>query len=219
MTIHSSRDKAFGLAAGLVMATIAGTAFAANPYLYVGNYASGDISVISIPEHEVVSRIDVGNDVGYRVDDIIGSADGKTLFASVKIMGDHPLEYDMSGQVVAIDTATEEIKWRIELDDGEPNHISIREDGTLYVPIYDRNYLVVVDTNKGEVVDKIYGELGMHGTRLSPDEKRLYVGAIAGQSLFIYDLETKLPQKIVWFEDGVRPFAFTRDEKIAITPV
>ena len=210
MRIHLLRRKAAGFAAGLLIAAIAEPTNA-DPYLYVGNGASNDISVISIPEHELVSIIPVGHEV----DDVIGSHDGKTLFAGLKVIKDHPLGYPTAGEIVAINTETEEIKWRIEVDNGIPNHLSITKEGMLYVPMFDRPYIYVVDTNKGEVIDKLGGALGMHGTRLSPDEKRLYVGAIFHEYLGIHNLETKKPEKFIWFEDGVRPFAFPHDEKIA----
>jgi DNA-binding beta-propeller fold protein YncE len=210
MIIRSLRQRSLHLSLGFCLWGAAGSAFA-DPYLYVGNSGSSDITVISIPGHEVVSRFAVGHEV----DDVIGSHDGKMLFASLKVVKDHPLGYPTAGEIVAVDTQTEKVKWRVAIDIGIPNHLSIDKNGMLYVPMFDRPYVYVVDTHQGKIVDELGGALGMHGTRLSPDEKRLYVGAIFHEYLGIHNLATKKPEKFIWFEDGVRPFAFTRDEKIA----
>lgn len=177
--------------------------------LYVGNFGSGDISVISIPEHEVISKIEVG----HKVDDVIGSPDGRMLYASLKVDTGHALGFETEGQVVAVDTLTEKVKWRIKLKHGVPNHISMTDDGMLYVPIFDRNWVDVIDTKKGKIVDRLDGGIGMHGTRLSEDGERLYSGLILGEALTVHNVKTKAVEKVIWFEDGVRPFAVTKDEK------
>jgi len=85
----------------------------------------------------------------------------------------------------------------------------------LYVPLYDRPWMAIVDTEKHEVTGKFFIGFGGHGTRLSPDGKRLYVGSMFFDTLSVFDLETLMPVKVIPFRDAVRPFAFTRDEKTA----
>lgn len=181
----------------------------AKPYLYVENGQSGDVTVISIPEHEVVANIAVGS----HLDDVIGSPDGKTVFVNAGIVTDHTWDLPEAGEIVAIDTETDEIKWRLPIEDGWPHHLSISSDGLLYAPLFDRPYVVVIDTNKPEIVGRIDGMWGMHGTRLSADDKRLYAGSILTQAMYILDVEKNKPIKIINFKEGVRPFAVTKDEK------
>ncbi len=185
----------------------AGSAWA-KPYLYVQNAGSGDISVISIPEHELVSVIPVGE----HPDDVIGSADGKTVFVNLGIEKGHKFGTPEFGEIVAVSTDTDKVLWRLKFD-GWPHHLSISKTGMLYVPLFDRAHALVIDTNKREVVGKLDGLWGMHGTRLSADEKQLYAGSILTGGLYVLDVEKNEPVRVLSFRDGVRPFAFTRDEK------
>jgi DNA-binding beta-propeller fold protein YncE len=181
----------------------------AKPYLYVQNGGSADISVISIPEHRLVSVIQVGP----HPDDVIGSADGKTVFVNLGVVKNHSWGTPEAGEIVAIDTATDKIKWRLSIPDGFPHHMSITKTGMLYVPLFDRAYAVVVDTKIPRIVGRLDGGNGMHTTRLSPDQKRLYAGSILTDSVYVLDVERNKPKAILSFRDGVRPFTFTRDEK------
>src|SRR6476660_7268933 len=85
------------------------TAGRAAEYVYLENTDSGDISVIDIPGHNVVSTIKVG---AY-LDDVVGSHDGKVLYTnradSLGLPGSHAGE---SSEIIAISTETEQILWR-----------------------------------------------------------------------------------------------------------
>lgn len=205
--VKGVRQALSGTVAAL-LALHAGMA-AAKPYLYVQNGDSGDISVIAIPEHELVSVIPVGN----HPDDVIGAPDGKTVYVNTGITKAHGWGVPEAGEIVAISTSTDRILWRTPLTDGWPHHLSIAKDGRLFAPLYDRAYLAVIDTKTGKISGRLDGQWGMHTTRLSPDGKRLYAGSMFTQSLYVIDTETNRPVKIVSFDDGVRPFTFTRDEK------
>lgn len=185
----------------------------AKPYLYVQNGESGDVSVISIPEHELVSVIPVG----HHPDDVIGSPDGKAVYVNVGISKSHGWGVPDSGEIVAISTADDRILWRLPLKDGWPHHLSISKTGTLYAPLYDRAYLEVIDTRRGVITGRLDGQWGMHTTRLSADGKRLYAGSMFTQSIYVLDTEKNRLAKLLSFQDGVRPFTFTRDEKTLYT--
>jgi len=124
---------------------------------------------------------------------------------------------DDGHEVIAFDTVTGEGRWRVPVG-GSANHMSLSSDGRwLYVPFFDKNYTSVIDTVEKRESRKIFGVLGGHGTKLSPDDERLYIGSMVTDAIYVVDVESGEPRKIVNFDDGVRPFAFTRDEKTLYT--
>jgi YVTN family beta-propeller protein len=179
-------------------------------YVYLENTDSGDISVIDIPGHSVVSTIKVGK----YLDDVCASRDGKVLYtnraASAGLPGSHAGE---ASEIVAISTKTEQILWRTPVN-GWAHHLTLsKDDRLLFVPLFDRLWMEVVDTQKRKVVKRFPIGYGGHGTRLSPDGKRLYVGSMFLDVLTVVDVDTLKPIKRLPFADAVRPFTFTRDEK------
>jgi YVTN family beta-propeller protein len=180
-------------------------------YVYLENTDSGDVSVIDVPDHTVVSTIKLG---AY-LDDVAASSDGRVLYANrVNSLGiPQARRVGESGEVIAISTEAEQILWRAPVD-GWPHHMTLSaDDRLLYVPLYNTPWMAIVDTEKREVVKKFWIGFGGHGTRLSPDGKRLYVGSMFFDTLSVIDLATLQPVKAIPFKDAVRPFAFTRDEK------
>ena len=60
---------------------------------------------------------------------------------------------------------------------GVPNHLTLSPDEQyLYVPIYDKGVLAVIDTKTHQVVASVDVGKGPHGTQLGPTGKHLYVG-------------------------------------------
>jgi YVTN family beta-propeller protein len=177
----------------------------------VGNTDSGTLSVISVPRLEVVGTIEIG----LYPDDVIASRDGTVVYANRVQSSGHPLSKHAgeSGEAVAVSSASGRVLWRAPVE-GWPQHLALSSDGRrLYVPLYDRMRIDVVDTDKHAVVDHLPAALGSHGMRLSPDGSRLYVGSMFMDMLLVIDLKTGQPVKRIPFKDAVRPFAFTRDEK------
>lgn len=175
------------------------------------NTDSGDISFISVPEHEVVRTIQLEK----YVDDISASSDGKTLYVNrVKSLGNPMmLRAGDSGEIYAIDTLSGKIKWTMQVD-GWPHHMTLsRDDRYLYIPLFDALEMLVVDVQQQKVVKRIQVPLGAHGTRLSPDGNSLYVGSMLNDLIVVYDLASGSLKKAIPFADGVRPLAITRDEK------
>jgi DNA-binding beta-propeller fold protein YncE len=192
-----------------LLAAFAASGALAKPYLYVQNAGSGDISIISIPEHELVKVVPVGSDP----DDVVGSKDGRTVYVSRGVVTGHRDGVPEAGEIVALSTETDRVLWRKPIPDGWPNHLSASGKGLVYVPLYDRAHLDVLDGETGKTVGRLDGMWGMHSTRLSADEKRLYVGSILTQSVYLFDLGSGKLVKTLSFPQGVRPFAVTRDEK------
>jgi YVTN family beta-propeller protein len=195
----------------LVAITLSGTLSGhAAEYVYLENTDSGDISVVDIPGHNVVSTIKVGQ----YLDDVVGSHDGKIVYTnrteSLGLPGSHAGE---SSEIVAISTETEQILWRLPIN-GWAHHLTLtKDDRWLFVPLFDRVWLEVVDTQQHKVVKRVPLGYGGHGTRLSPDGRRLYVGSMFLDVLTVVDVDTLRPVKLLPFGDAVRPFTFTRDEK------
>ena len=183
----------------------------AKPLLYVENSDSGHITVIAIPEHEVVATFYAGP----HPDDVAASPDGRTLYVNNQFYESTDPGARGVNEVIAFDTVTAEVRWRTELP-GVPHHMSVSADGHwLYVPLFDGNFTAVIDTREKRVVRRIFGVVGGHGTRLSPDDARFSVGSMVTDALYAVDVESGEPVKVVNFEDGVRPFTFTRDERTA----
>lgn len=114
--------------------------------------------------------------------------------------------------MIAIDTQTDEIMWRLPLD-GMPNHHTVSADGRyVYVPYFNDYWLAVVDTQQRKVIDKIFIGMGGHVSKLSPDGKRLYVGSMYWNHIAIVDLERGEMIERLNFPELVRPFEFTQDE-------
>jgi YVTN family beta-propeller protein len=189
---------------------------AAAQFLYVENSNSGDISVISIPGHKVVATFPASADP----DDVVQSPDGRTLYVNNQFYQSPGDDADAgANEVIAFDTRTGTVRWRTPVP-GVPHHMSLSSDGRwLYVPLFDKNFTAVVDTAGRRVARRIFGALGAHGTKLSPDDKRLYIGSMFTDAIYVVDVEQSRPIKVVNFEDGVRPFTFTRDEKTLYTQV
>lgn len=207
--LRPRRVRVLAAVVALATAAAAPRAISAEEFLYVHNTDSGEISKISIPEHEVVGEIEIGLYMDY----LAASPDGRVLYVNRII----PLEgvaqnIGVSGELIAIDPRTDQIQWRLPID-GMPHHMSVSKDGRLvFVPLYDTWWLAVVDVEKRQVVKKILTGHGGHGTRLSPDGKRLYVGSMMYDQMWVIDTERLELIDRIPFREGVRPFVMTRDE-------
>jgi YVTN family beta-propeller protein len=186
----------------------------AKEILYVHNTRSGEVSKVAIPEHEVIGEIPIGRFTDY----VAVSPDNRTLYVNrIEPLPGIRTEAAIgdSGELIAVDTLTDQIRWRMPVD-GMPHHMSVSKDGRrVFMPYYNSWWLAVIDVEKRAVVQKIFIGQGGHATKLSPDGKRLYVGSMLRDALLIIDTEKLAVVDRVTFENAVRPFAFTRDEKMA----
>ncbi|MCI4643859.1 MAG: YncE family protein [Hyphomonadaceae bacterium] len=183
------------------------TPAAAEEVLYVST-VDGHVAVIDTQHNEMTELIETGG----RGDDVAGSPDGRTVYANLWIIEGHRYQMPTAGQLVAIDTATHEIKWRMPLTDGWPHHITVSADGNyLFSPVFDRSHINVIDLNTQTIVRRIDGVLGMHGTKLSPDGSALYVGAMTMEAFAVFDIASGDITNIMDFVGGVRPFAVSHD--------
>jgi YVTN family beta-propeller protein len=200
------------LAVLLATSVVAPAAAAPAEILYVHNTWSGEISKVAIPRHEVIGTIPIG----LYMDHVTASPDGRILYVNrIESLGEgRAPNIGVSGEVIAVSTATDQVLWRVALDEGMPHHMTVSSDGKLlFVPLYDTWWLAVIDTEKRQVIKKIFFGHGGHGTELSADGKRLYVGSMMNDQIGIIDTGTLELTHRIGFRDAVRPFAITNDER------
>ncbi|MEM6701650.1 MAG: cytochrome D1 domain-containing protein [Acidobacteriota bacterium] len=204
----------------LVVVTVLVTALvssaAAEQRLYIHNTFSGEITKIGIPddpsgEHEILGTIEIGHYMDY----ITASPDGRVIYVNrVDTLGDEGAAPNIgeSGELIAIDAATDEILWRLAIE-GMTHHMSVSKDGRyVFVPLWDSFWLAVVDTETRQLAKKIYTGHGGHGSKVSHDGKRLYVGSMLTDQLWVIDTESLELVDRIHFDDGVRPFALAKDD-------
>lgn len=156
------------------------------------------------------------------------SPDGTVLYVSRGNLAD----------VAAFDIKTGAILWRVPVSGFRADHMAISKDGRrLFVSAISENKVDVIDTEQKAVIGSFpTGELA-HRTVLSPDGKRVYnasvgLDAVLGEEtaryrpqvpgavlpephqLTIADAESLEVVTTHKFEQGVRPFVLTQDEKV-----
>jgi YVTN family beta-propeller protein len=201
---------------GLIMVVAWATSVVAQPappghdYLYVQATMTRDIYVVDAETYQTVGHIPVGD----YTDDVIGSADGRLAFANAQISSGNPISWQANeaGKVFAIDTATDKIIWSTFVD-GSPHHLAASPDGTrLYVPLFDRNYLLVLDARSGEILQRWHTLSGNHSLKLNRDGSRLYVGNMHSELIWVYDTATGKILKSMPAGEAVRPLQLDADE-------
>jgi 6-phosphogluconolactonase (cycloisomerase 2 family) len=191
---------------------LAGGAHAATELLYVANNHAGTVSVIAIPEFEVVATIDVLADQSLRdsggstfADDVVLSADGSRLYVSRGGLRD----------VAAFSVPDGDLLWRVDTD-GLADHFALSPDGSmLFVSVYSEDRAHVIDTAEGQELARIATCSGPHGMRFSADGRRVYNGCMIGDELDVIDASSFEVVNRFNFSEGVRPFEISADEKKA----
>lgn len=201
-------------------ATAAATDISQTPghdYVYVQATMSKDIWIVDGVSFQIAGHIPVGD----YTDDVIGSPDGKTAYGNAQISSGNPLSWEINeaGKVFAIDTATDKVKWSTFVE-GSPHHLAVSPDGSrLYVPLFNRAYLLVLDARSGQLIDRWHTGLGNHTLVMSKDGKRLYVGSMIMDRIWVYDTSAGPGGKIVKSfpaGDAVRPLVLDPEEKNVI---
>ncbi len=183
-------------------------------YVYVQASLSKDIWVVDAETFEVAGHIPIGD----FTDDVIGSPDGRFAFGNAQIWSGNPLSWQANdaGKIFAIDTGTDKIVWSTFVE-GSPHHLAVSPDGgRLYVPLYDRNYILVLNARSGQLIERWHTLLGNHSLELSKDGKKLYVGSMLAQRVWVYDTSGGPGGKILKsFPAGaaVRPLTLDPDER------
>jgi YVTN family beta-propeller protein len=182
--------------------------------LYIHNTRSGEVTKVSIPQHEIIGQIPIGLYTDY----VAVSPDNRTLYVN-RIEGLKGVSSEAaigdSGELIAVDTKTDQVRWRMNVD-GMPHHMTVSKDGRrVFMPYYNSWWLAVIDAEKHTVIKKIFIGQGGHSTKLSPDGKRLYVGSMLRDALIMVDTDKLEVVDQITFDNAVRPFAITHDQKMA----
>lgn len=171
-----------------------------------------ELDAVVIGEQSGAHRVE-STEWAYQPDSMWPSPDGRILYVS-RFLAPYKAARATrdAGDLIAIDTATDEVLWEVEVS-GHANHICASPDGKrVYVPIRDRDYIDEVDTEKREVVSRIPCGNGPHGTELSHDGQRIYVGTMWDDALNAVDVDTHELVHSITLGEAIRPFVITADE-------
>ena len=172
-------------------------------WLLVESPHSQDVQVIDTATRQVVRNIAIGE----HTDDVMGSPDGRVFYVGVQDDMRSPFGYqnNESGKVMAFDSQSFETLWSVALD-GSPNHMSRSPDGKrIYVPLYTRQWLVVLDAKDGSITNWWPATIGNHATEISADGTRLYVGNMVTDAIYVYDTATGKVVMSIDAGESVRP--------------
>jgi YVTN family beta-propeller protein len=179
-------------------------------FVYIQATRTKDIYVIDATSFDVVGHIAIGDNT----DDVIGSPDGRLAFANAQISSGSPLSPQISeaGKVMAIDTATGKTVWSTFVD-GVPHHLAVDPAGArVFVPLFDRDWLLVLDAHSGQILQRWYATIGNHSLEMSKDGKRLYVGNMISDVIWVYDTATGRVVNVLRAGEAVRPLRLDPDE-------
>ena len=103
------------------------------------------------------------------VDDLFTSPDGRYLFASRPSLGD----------VIAIELATRDVKWQVDIEGFRADHAAISKDGrTLLVSATRARKVHAIDTVSGQIVGGFPSGDEPHENHFSDDNERIYHASI-----------------------------------------
>jgi YVTN family beta-propeller protein len=152
-------------------------------------------------------------------DDVYLSPDGRTLYVSRGNLAD----------VAAFDVASKTMKWRFQVAGFKADHAVLSPDGTrLIVSATTASEAQVIDTATGQLVTNVPTGTYPHANDYSPDGKYLYNSSIGitalpqfleglkgSRQITVIDPSTFKVIRTYTFAHGVRPAAFTRDDRTA----
>lgn len=179
-------------------------------YVYVQATMTKDVFVIDSTSLKVTGHIPLG-DYTY---DVVGSPDGKLAYVASQISAGSPLGWQVNeaGKVVALGTASNAEVWSTSID-GSPHHMAVDPKGNrLYLAVFNRNYLYVLDAKTGAILERWYSTLGNHGVIVSGDGKRLYVGNMLNDNIWVYDTANGRVVDVLRAGEAVRPLVLDSDE-------
>ncbi|MBN7797188.1 YncE family protein [Parahaliea mediterranea] len=204
------------IAAGICSMLLPSMTFAAPVanYLLVESLESHDVQVVDTQARKVVKNIEVRDNT----DDVMGSPDGERFYIALQGNDNSPFGHQTneSGKVLAFDTRTKEQLWSLSVD-GSPHHLARSPDGKfIYVPMYNRNWILVVNADDGTIASWWPAILGNHSLEISRDGKHIYAGNMMTDAVYVYDTERgELVMAIdSKGQEGNRPIVIDDDRKL-----
>jgi DNA-binding beta-propeller fold protein YncE len=202
--------------------------------LFVANFGDGTITLIDTRSFEPLGALNAIPDGKTPQDPAqaavypeLLSALGPNYAYGVKVAPDGSRVYvsrGYLGDVVAIQLATGKILWRFQTSSRRADHTALSLDGSrLFISAISANKVQVLDTQSGQLVGSFATGNRPHGLSLTPDGKHVYNGSLGiwrrdppgsrsgPKQLTVADAKTLEVVRILPFERGVRPFAFTPD--------
>ncbi len=167
--------------------------------LYVTNSAGDDVTVIALPSHEVLGRIQVG----LHPHGIASPASQDVLYVTG----------EGRGELLTIDPYTDRVIRRVKTGP-EPNQLAVTPDGSFaYVPVNDGHWEVYALAD-GKLVDRIFTGGRPHNTLVSRDGRHVYLAPMGDpHKVTIIDAASRRAIGEIPFSSVVRPIALARDEK------
>jgi YVTN family beta-propeller protein len=221
--------------AALALAGGAGAAFA-RPVALIGNLRDGTVTVVDEQALKVLGNINVTPDgktpqdpvqariypalvalrgVNY-VQGLALSPNGRTLYVSRGYLGD----------VAAFDVATRRLLWRLEVSGVRADHVALSPDGRrLFVSALTSNEVQVIDTATHRLVGSFPTGDWAHVLEFTPDGRFIVNGSLGNQLvpsgsptrfwMTFADPRTLQVKRVLRFDAGVRPFAFSPSGRLA----
>jgi YVTN family beta-propeller protein len=147
--------------AAIAVASAWSSALRADPFVYVANIGSDDVTVIDVPSNAPLVSIPVGDDP----DGVAVTPDGSAAWVTDFL----------SNAVSIIDTSTQSVSATIPVGAG-PVGIALSPDGAAaYVANKGSSTVSVMRTQPPEVVANVAVGAGPNGVAVSPDGQRVYV--------------------------------------------
>lgn len=193
----ATRDRPFVLPFTLAILSLIATAAAnAEPFAYVANFNSQNVSVIDTETNTVVATVPVG------VNPTVITFTPDIAFAYVTIQG--------HSAVSVIDTSTNAVVGSVPVG-ASPEDIAITPDGAfVYVTNFGSDNLSVIDTITNTVTATLNAGVRPRGVDVSPNGAFAYVASFASNTVSVIDPATNNVTATV-------P-AGTGSWKVAVTP-
>ncbi len=230
------------------------------PVIYVGNNWEGMIDVIHAKTYQTITRINGIPDKTERIREIRRNPDQFVLFLGIRqLIGEGNDQYvdDMYStpdgsllvvsrpsfaDVVAINTTTNDIVWRFEVDGYRSDHMALSPDGSkVAVSASTGNVVHILDINTGKELNRFGTGDSPHENVYSKDGDKIYHSSIGNvflpfdrglatpyvkgsrtfkvvdsqtmETLKEFDMEEKLSEAGLDFSPSIRPMAHTPDER------
>jgi len=173
--------------------------------IYVGNSGDTTVSVIDFDSREVIKTIDIGA----KHHGSVPSHTGDRIY----------LTTEDTGEVIAVNTLTNEILWKVKAGATLHEPSITRDDRFVFAPDFRGGRLAIVDTQSGKLVDEVKmidpvtGENfdALHNTYEVADGIHMLSMSIRGEAMIKVNMHTRDIARIYRIDGQPRPAAIMKD--------